>query len=260
MLTVKETNKLQIENKIRELLDKGTYKTLDDLFRANPNLDTFIFNTKMNYISYSFSSQFTNDDYLVLIKQLKENLKLQQNTNNGIKETVINNNVFVDIKNENEENKTLVGVDQINIENNDSINTFNQEEKFEKREAHFEKINDIDITKLSEEELKIFQTVLQEPDANNYKIYIDENGKLTNTVINANQEYFTIENVDGYMQFKEQISNNKTEDTISKQKVYTLNNGKASGNAAFANILILSFIIGSFFGIIFLAIYQQIMR
>ena len=259
MLTVKETNKLQIENKIRELLDKGTYKTIDDLFKVNPNLDTFIFNTKMNYISYSFSSQFTNDDYLELIKQLKENLKMQQNEKEGIKETVVNNNVFVDIKNENDESKTLVGVDQINLENNNNVDTFNQEGKFEKREARFEELNDIDITKLTEHELTIFQTVLQEPDADTYKIYIDENGKLTNTVVNANQDYFSIENIDGQLQFREQESNNKTQENIAKQKVYSLSN-KSTGNAAFANILILSFIIGSFFGIIFLAIYQQVMR
>lgn len=257
MLTVKETNKLQIENKIRELLNKGTYRNIDDLFRQNPTLDTFIYNTKMNYISYSFASQFTNDDYLELIKNMKENLKVQTNEN-GIKQTVIDNNVFVDIKNESEENKTLVGIDNINLEDNNSLQTFENEGKFEKREAHFEKITDIDTTKLSIEQLQIYQTVLQEPDADKYKIYFDENGNLTNVVMNENQEYFKIENIDGKFEFSPQDSANKTNDAIAKQKTLTMNNKNSSG--AFVNILILSFIIGSFFGIVFLAIYQQIMR
>ena len=71
-MTVKETNKKLVQDTIDKLIKSGAYKDIADIKRRNPSLQDFCFNNKLNFIMYSFSSQFTNDDYLNLLKQLEE--------------------------------------------------------------------------------------------------------------------------------------------------------------------------------------------
>lgn len=262
MLTVKEANQKLIESTINKLISTGTYRDIDDIMKRNPSLEEFCFNNKLNFIVHSFSTQFTNKDYIELLKQMKLNMKKQTINQEQIKETNIGNQVFVDFNN-GDENKTLVGIESVNNQGN-SQNTFEHEMKYEKRAADFRKLAEIDPSKLNSEQLLVYQTVLQEPENDKYQIYFDENGQMTNTVVDENKNYFTVEIIDGKPQFTNQNSSkeqsNQNTQSLAKQKVLTLNNEHHKISAAFANTLILSFIIGSFFGIIFLAIYTKIMH
>ena len=70
MLTVKETNQKLVKDTIDKLLKSGSYKDIADIRKRNQSLQELCFNNKLNFIMYAFSSQFTNDDYLNLLKQL----------------------------------------------------------------------------------------------------------------------------------------------------------------------------------------------
>lgn len=264
MLTVKETNQKLVKDTIEKLLKSGSYKDINDIRKRNPSLQEFCFNNKLNFIMYSFSSQFTNDDYLKLLKQLEEEMKLNINQENGIQETRINGNLFVDLNN-GEENKTLVGVDEINKQETDK-KTFEQESKFDKVEANFQNIDDIDTNKLNLEQLQdlsiIKENAVQKDNVENTQIYYDENGNMTN-IAKDNDGYFSVEEVNGNKELTNHEANNNDNSiqnpTNEKSKVKVLTKN-GSFSAAFANTLILAFIIGSFFGIVFLAIYTKIMH
>lgn len=266
MLTVKELNKMMIESTITTLISSGKYKNIDDLRSQNKSLTEFCFNNKMNYVIHTFSSQFENRDYLQLLNEMKIQNEKSVIKHTDIKETTVDNRVFID-SDIPEENETLVGIESVNDQGN-AKDTYENEKKHEKVVATFKKIAEIDPNQLNNEQLLIFKTIIQEPESNRYEIFFDENGEMTNTVRNENKEYFTIEIIDDKPQFVNQSKNNTKQNTnsIAKQKVLTKSNGKvgiwgsANKNDGLANTLILSFIIGSFFGIIFLAVYLKIMH
>ena len=264
MLTVKETNQKLVKDTIDKLLKSGSYKDIADIRKRNPSLQEFCFNNKLNFIMYSFSSQFTNDDYLNLLKQLEEEMKKNKNQENTIQETNINGNLFVDLNN-GEENKTLVGVEEVNNKETDK-ETFEQESKFQKAEANFQNINDVDTNKLNYEQLQDFSVIKgnaeEKDNVENTQVYFDENGNMTN-IAKDNDGYFSVEEINGTKELEGHEATNNANSiqspTKEKVKVKTLTkNGTFS--AAFANTLILAFIIGSFFGIVFLAIYTKIMH
>ena len=214
---------------------------------------------------YSFSSQFTNDDYLNLLKQLEEEMKINKNNENKIVETKVDNKMFVDYNN-GEQQQTLVGIESVNKEDTDS-KTYEQEQKFEKNQANFQNINDIDTSKLNNEQLQdlsVIATNAENTDAKeNTQVYFDEYGNMTNTVQVTNDSgnsYYTVDEVNGS---KDLVGHEATESKSSQEKsnvkVKTLSNGH-NISGAFTNTLILSFIIGSFFGIVFLAIYIKVMH
>ena len=91
----------------------------------------------------------------------------------------------------------------------------------------------------------------------------NEYGNMTNTLQvtgDSGNSYYTVDEVNGS---KDLVGHeaNETKSTGEKSnvKVKTLSNGH-NISGAFANTLILSFIIGSFFGIVFLAIYIKVMH
>ena len=265
MLTVKETNQKLVKDTIDKLIKSGTYKDISEIRKRNPSLQEFCFNNKLSFIMYSFSSQFTNEDYLTLLNQLEKEMQMNKDNENKIVETNINGNVFVDYNNDNE-NKTLVGVEEVNKQDTDSA-TYEQEQKFEKREANFQNISDIDTSKLNNEQLQDFSVIAANAEAidnkENTEVYFDENGSMTNTVaINQDGErsYYTVDDVGGDKGLiNHETNQSKSTNQQTKAKVKTLSNGH-NISAAFTNTLILSFIIGSFFGIVFLAIYTKIMH
>ena len=265
MMTVKETNQKLVKDTIDKLIKSGAYKDIADIKRRNPSLQDFCFNNKLNFIMYSFSSQFTNDDYLILLKQLEEEMKINKDNENKIVETKVDNKVFVDYNN-GEQQQTLVGVESVNKEKTDS-KTYEQEQKFEKEVANFQSINDIDTSKLNNEQLQdlsVIATNAENTDSKeNTQVYFDEYGNMTNTVQVTNDSgnsYYTVDEVNGSKDLVgHEASETKSTGEKSKVKVKTLSNGH-NISGAFANTLILSFIIGSFFGIVFLAIYIKVMH
>ena len=263
MMTVKETNQKLVKDTIDKLIKSGTYKDIADIKRRNPSLQDFCFNNKLNFIMYSFSSQFTNDDYLILLKQLEEEMKINKDNENKIVETKIDDKVFVDYNN-GEQQQTLVGVESVNKEETDS-KTYEQEQKFEKKDANFQNINDIDTSKLNNEQLQdlsVIATNAENTDSKeNTQVYFDEYGNMTNTVQVTNDSgnsYYTVDEINGSKDLVgHEASETKSTGEKSKVKVKTKT---GIPSAAFANTLILSFIIGSFFGIVFLAIYIKVMH
>ena len=265
MMTVKETNKKLVQDTIDKLIKSGAYKDIADIKRRNPSLQDFCFNNKLNFIMYSFSSQFTNDDYLNLLKQLEEEMKKNNDNKNKIVETKVDDKMFVDYNN-GEQLETLVGVESVNKEDTDS-ETYEQEQKFEKNVASFQNINDIDTSKLNNEQLQdlsVIATNAENTDAKeNTQVYFDEYGNMTNTVQVTNESgnsYYTVDEVNGSKDLVgHEATESKSTGEKSNVKVKTLSNGH-NISGAFANTLILSFIIGSFFGIVFLAIYIKVMH
>ena len=257
MMTVKETNKKLVQDTIDKLIKSGAYKDIADIRRRNPSLQDFCFNNKLNFIMYSFSSQFTNDDYLQLLKQLEEEMKINKDNENKIVETKVDDKMFVDYNN-GEQLETLVGVESVNEEETDS-KTYEQEQKFEKEVANFQNINDIDPSKLNNEQLQDLSVIAT--NAENTQVYFDEYGNMTNTVQVTNESgnsYYTVDEVNGSKDLiGHEPSETKSTGEKSKVKVKTKT---GIPSAAFANTLILSFIIGSFFGIVFLAIYIKVMH
>ena len=218
MMTVKETNKKLVQDTIDKLIKSGAYKDIADIKRRNPSLQDFCFNNKLNFIMYSFSSQFTNDDYLNLLKQLEEEMKKNNDNENKIVETKVDDKMFVDYNN-GEQLETLVGVESVNKEDTDA--------------------------------------------KENTQVYFDEYGNMTNTVQVTNDNgnsYYTVDEVNGSKDLVgHEASETKSAGEKSNVKVKTLSNGH-NISGAFTNTLILSFIIGSFFGIVFLAIYIKVMH
>lgn len=263
MLTIKELNKQMIESEIKMALSTGKYRNIDDLKATNPTLTNFCYNHKLNYIMRSFSTQFNNDDYLNLLDNIKKELNNNNSINNKITQTTIETNgqksVFVDFNQQNN-NETLIGYDNVS-EIGNTKETFEHEKQYEKRQAMFVNFVNIDRQKLTQEQMKIYLAIANEPDFRNYEIFFDELGNMTNTV-RKNNEMFTLETINGQLQFVKQENTKEISDNnLSKDKVKVLQlkqNNKIS--AAFVNTLILSFIVGSFFGIIFLAIYSKVMH
>lgn len=260
---VAQRNKEMISDVINKTIKNGKYQSISDIRKQNPSLDEFCFNNNVKPIMYSFSSQFTNDDYLILLKQLEEEMKINKDNENKIVETKIDDKVFVDYNN-GEQQQTLVGVESVNKEENES-KTYEQEQKFEKEVANFQNINDIDTSKLNNEQLQnlsVIATNAEKTDSKeNTQVYFDEYGNMTNTVQVTNDSgnsYYTVDEVNGSKDLVgHEASETKSTGEKSKVKVKT----KTSiPSAAFANTLILSFIIGSFFGIVFLAIYIKVMH
>ena len=71
--------------------------------------------------------------------------------------------------------------------------------------------------------------------------------------------YSKVDDIDGEDHLVSQESSKSQ--GIAKQKVLTTSSRKPTNiSAAFTNTLILSFIIGSFFGVVFLAIYLKVMH
>ena len=258
MLTVKELNKKMIESEIKMALSTGKYRNIDDLKMMNPTLTNFCYNHKLNYIMRSFSTQFTNDDYINLLDTLNKELNQDKVNNNTLRETTIETNgqkrVIVDFNQPNNR-ETLIGYDSV-VKKGDAKETFEHEKQYEKKQAAFFKFTNIDRQKLNQNQLQIYLAIANEPDFQNYEILFDELGNMTNTV-RKNNEIFTLEKVNDQLQFIKQNTKELEKESNAKVKVLTNNNNIS---AAFVNTLILSFVVGSFFGIIFLAIYSKIMH
>ena len=256
---IKEQNAKLIEEKINELIKSGKYSSISDLKFKNRSFKDFCLNENYTPIYRAFSTIFTNYDYLILLDKLKEKSKYIENNESEIKKTTINDKTFIDQESiENENNESLVALEETS-NNIKTKNDFLQAKKFDKPVANFIKKDDVNVSELSQEELKNYQSIQSITD-DNVSIYHDENGNMTNIVKDDYNNYSTITEINGEQQMINHDSNN-TINEKSKQKVLSKNTPKAPNiSAAFTNTLILSFIIGSFFGVIFLAIYLKIMH
>ena len=262
-----DLGKKQITKKINELLQNGSYKDINSIRDKWPKLDAFCAENNLSSIFSrdSFSSQFTNDNYLNLLKQLEDGMKLNKNNENKIVETKVGDKVFIDYNN-GEQQQTLVGVESVNKEDTDSI-TYEQEKKFEKNILNTEKISQVNTNQLNNEQLETYNIELKNAIATdnveNTNIIKDEYGNMTNTVQVTNDNgnsYYTVDEVNGSKDLVvHEASETKSTGEKSNVKVKTLSNGH-NISGAFTNTLILSFIIGSFFGIVFLAIYIKVMH
>ena len=262
-----DNSKKQITKKINELLQNGSYKDINTIRSKWPKLENFCIENNLGSIFSrpAFSSQFTNDDYLSLLKQLEDEMKMNKNNDNKIVETNIDSKVFVDYNN-GEQHQTLVGVDSVNNQDNNE-STYEHEKKYEKNTLNTEKISDVNTNELNSEQLETYNIALDNAistdNVENTNVIKDEYGNMTNTVqVNENgvNSYYTVDDVNGSKDLVgHDASKSKNTSEKSNVKVKTLSNGH-NISGAFTNTLILSFIIGSFFGIIFLAIYIKVMH
>ncbi len=257
MQTVKEINKNMIIKEINKSLNSGKYRDLNDILRQNPTLDQFYLNHKLNYLMHSFQSQFTNEDYIALIKNFNKENTLNNNTDEIKVTNVKSDDVNINFVDNTKTGETLEGVDDELALNSYNQDAFTHEKNYEKKESTFKKISEIDTNRLTKEQLNIYSAILGEPDPSIYEINFDELGNMTNIIRDNNLNYYTVEIKDGIVNFINH-SNNQKKETQNKVKVLTKKQNNKS--AAFVNTLILSFIIGSFFGVVFLAIYSKIMQ
>lgn len=261
MQTIKERNAVLIEEKITKLIKDGKYSSFSDFKRKNQSLKDFCKSNNFLCIYRSFSSQFTNLDYINLLEKMKEKAQIIDKKESEVKKTTIENETFIDLNSEQKENtpQTLIGLE--NTSNNiNSKDEFNSAKKWDTPVANFKKIDDIDVTKLSRDEEKKYQAIQNNTEGNNVNVYFDENGNMTNKIKDEYNNYSSIDNING----EQQLINHETTSNIdgkAKQKVLSQHNKPSTNiSAAFTNTLILSFIIGSFFGVVFLAIYLKVMH
>ena len=250
---IKDKNAELIEEKITELLKSGKYSSISDIKKKNPSFKDFCLNENYTPIYRAFSTIFTNYDYLNLLDKLKEKAKHIENNESETIKTTINGITFIDQKSEN--NDPLVGLENTSsdIETKDD---FLKAMKYVKPVANFIKKEDVNLSELSGDELENYQSIQKATNNNNVSIYHDENGNMTNIIKDDKQTYSTVTEVNGEPQMINHGSNNK-----AKQKVLSIDTNRPPNiSAAFTNTLILSFIIGSFFGVIFLAIYLKVMH
>ena len=171
-------------------------------------------------------------------------------------------NICINIDNNNKEansnNETLVSLESTSTDIN-TINDFHKAQKYDKPVANFIKKDDVRISSLSQEELNTFQKIQNATGDNNVSIFYDETGTMTKTVRDDFNNYSKVDDIDGEDHLVSQESSKSQ--GIAKQKVLTTSSRKPTNiSAAFTNTLILSFIIGSFFGVVFLAIYLKVMH
>ena len=256
---VRDGIRVLVEKSIKEMIEKGTYKNISDLRNRNQDLQQFYFNNKLEHIQRmesTFSTKFTNSDYLNLLDQLEKEMQMNHaDDEKSTSKTEINGTVFVNKG----ETPTLVGV-------TDDKNNSYEEEKDLKQIASFQNINEINPNDLTKEGLLDYNIIAAKAEATdnkeNTEVYF-ENGNMTSTVaINQDGErsYYTVDEINGSKDLVgHEASKANSAPQKSNVKVKTLSNGH-NISAAFTNTLILSFIIGSFFGIVFLAIYTKIMH
>lgn len=262
MLTIKELNEKKIEEKINDLIKSGKYSSISDLKRKNPTLKVFCMKNGFQCVYRSFSSQFTELDYNKLLERMDEKKHSIENNESEIKKTNIGNQTFINIDNNNKEansnNETLVSLESTSTDIN-TINDFHKAQKYDKPVANFIKKDDVRISSLSQEELNTFQKIQNATGDNNVSIFYDETGTMTKTVRDDFNNYSKVDDIDGEDHLVSQESSKSQ--GIAKQKVLTTSSRKPTNiSAAFTNTLILSFIIGSFFGVVFLAIYLKVMH
>ena len=247
---VAQRNKEMISDEINKTIKTGKYKNISDVRKQNPSLDEFCYNNNVKTIMYSFSSQFTNQDYLELLNELEIELsKKNENDKNKTKQVIIGENVFVTGGDE----KVLVGPTEITQNATNEQNTFEEQQRI-KPEATLKPITDINLADTTSEEMNRLGTISN---------YANENGELENTKIfidngNISSVFKDSEGFHNIGENKEEIISNP-QPTNTKVKVFK-KNSITNNKAAFTNTLILSFIIGSFFGIVFLAIYIKVMH
>lgn len=263
MKTIKELYEQRIEEKITDLIKNRKYSSISDLKKSNPSLRLFCMQNDFQCIFRSFLSQFTELDYLNLLDKLDNKKQVKENSVNEIKKTSIGNQTFVDINPNNklssDNNPTLVGLESTSNNIHDESD-FMSAQKFDIPTASFVNKKDVKAENLTQEELNTFQKIQNATnDDDNISIFRDDNAKLTTTVKDESGNYSTVDEISGEDQLIGQESSKSQ--GIAKQKVLTTSSRKPTNiSAAFTNTLILSFIIGSFFGVVFLAIYLKVMH
>ena len=260
---IKDQNAVLIEEKINELIKSGKYTSISDIKFKNRSFKDFCMNENFKPIYREFSTIFTNIDYINLLEKMQDKEKLMGKVDSEIKKTSINGNNFVDslVQNEKESNETINALASTSNNIND-LAALNNAKKHIAPIATFKKKEDIDVTTLSQEELKNYKDIQNATNDNNVFIYHDENGNMTNIVKDEENNYSTIDKINGENQMINHSSKSNSKGEIAKQKVLSKHTTNTPPNisAAFTNTLILSFIIGSFFGVIFLAIYLKVMH
>ena len=198
---------------------------------------------------YNFSSKFTNRDYLDLLNELEKEHNNKKETDKT-EQVVIGDNVFV-TNNE----KTLVGTTELPTNTTNEHDIFKEQQGI-KPEANMQHISDINLPNTTTDEIRKLSIINNYAKGNgeleNTKVFID-NGEIS-SVFKDSQGFHNIDDSN-----KEIISNPQSTKGNEKAKV-KVKTKTSIPSAAFANTLILSFIIGSFFGIVFLAIYIKVMH
>lgn len=250
---IKDKNAELIEEKITELLKSGKYSSISDIKKKNPSFRDFCLNENYTPIYRAFSTIFTNYDYLNLLDKLKEKAKHIENNKSETIQTTIDDITFIDQNGKN--NDPLVGLNKTS-RGIETTADFLTAKKYVKPVANFTKIEDVNPSGLSPDELEIYRSIQKATNNNNVSVYSDKNGNMTNIIKDDKKNYSTVTEVNGEPQIKNRGSNNK-----AKQKALSIGTNRPPNiSAAFTNTLILSFIIGSFFGVIFLAIYLKVMH
>lgn len=250
---VAKRNKEMISDKINEIIKNG--KSISDIRNQNPSLDEFCFNNNVKPIMYNFSSKFTNQHYLDLLNELEKEHNNKKEADKT-EQVVIGNNVFV-TNNE----KTLVGTTELPTNKTNEHDIFEEQQRI-KQEATMKHISDINLPNTTADEINKLSAINYYAKENNElantEVFID-NGNIS-SIFKDSQGFHNInENNDEIISTNPPTNTNTNTNTKAKVKVKT-KPGSPKISGAFANTLILSFIIGSFFGIIFLAIYIKVMH
>lgn len=207
-----------VANKIMDLLNKKKYESLDEFFEKNNSYKNFLKNQEMVNVVKHFGNTLSEDDYKIIIDNLKQLSATKQNfEKENIKTTKIDQNEYASFEGENknyyvdntgssktieEQMKGIQHTDQSfqtsDIKQN-TENMFMELENRKKENLNFEYLHQINVFNLNKDELEIFKVAESYQNNSNKLIRIDLNKQV---IIDENDNIIKIAKEDGFYKIK----------------------------------------------------------
>lgn len=176
---MKRQQELAIATKIMSLLNKNKYDNLNEFIAKNNNYQNFLQNNEMENVVKHFGNTLTQDDFKIILENLKNLAKAKQDfekdniktTNIGDKEFNSfegdNKTYFIDNSNSNktiEEQMKDLQTTQNNFQTSsikqNTENMFKELENNKKESLNLRYLNEIDASKLNFEEYELYQIAI----------------------------------------------------------------------------------------------------
>lgn len=235
-----KAQELLVVMEITNAINSGKYDDFNDFYKRNinsnnkNNYDSFKKNFNLETVIKHFGNTLNEEDFIHIIDRLREltNSKSKIDTEN-IKTTKIGENEFnvykgadnetIVIKNQEKDKpieqqlKNLQHTEQEFQTTNEKQNTtemMNSLNKNIKEETNLKFINDIDTSKLNEEEMKIYVAAIQYQKDKNIIIKVDINNRI---IKDPEDNILEISNENGFWYVKEEEKTEQKENTYQKK-------------------------------------------
>ena len=230
-----------VVQKIMDLLNNKKYDDLEKFFELNADYNTFLKQQHMDVVVKHFGNTFTDEDYKIIIENLRELTKQKSSFNTeDIKTTqigdqsvstyenpeldkthyLINNNQNKTIEEELKDKQTTSAEFQTADEDVNTGRMMQEMEEKEKESLQLHYLNEINTDLLNEEERGIFNAAANYQLTTNESIQVDVSRGV---IVNKDGEIYHISKEDGVFEIRN--GDGEKEDTIkAPQKQFVLTN------------------------------------